>query len=373
MPLRHRTPPRVRAPRRWNKPSVHQECTLHQLSPYIGKLKSTIARDLVSEYSREGSLIIDPFAGSGTIALEAALQGRRVFASDANPYAALLCRAKLNPPANLDLALRKAYRLHRLIDQDAQPNNVVPPWVRRFFHPRTLREVLAFSELCRTHREPFLFACLLGILHHQRPGFLSFPSSHLVPYLRNKRFPRSQHADLYRYRSLAPRLSAKIRRAFARVPTDVSHFDYTVVRGTVENTTFPSRVATIITSPPYMNALDYGRDNRLRLWFLDHRKSIRHLDRTRRKESFVKAIRAFGERLGALLEPRGYCILVVGDFVGRSFDAHPSRIVADVLASTRVRLDLRSVVVDTIPDIRRSRREYHGTKREEILIYRKRQ
>jgi hypothetical protein len=27
-----------------------------------------------------------------------------------------------------------------------------------------------------------LLASMLGILHHQRPGFLSFPSSHLIPY-----------------------------------------------------------------------------------------------------------------------------------------------------------------------------------------------
>jgi DNA modification methylase len=27
-------------------------------------------------------------------------------------------------------------------------------------------------------------------------------------------------------------------------------------------------IDAVISSPPYMNALDYGRDNRLRLWFL---------------------------------------------------------------------------------------------------------
>src|SRR5271154_7164939 len=61
-------------------------------------------------------------------------------------------------------------------------------------------------------------ASLLGILHHQRPGFLSFPSSHTVPYLRGKAFPRWKYPKLYEYRSHADRFEAKVERAFRRVP-----------------------------------------------------------------------------------------------------------------------------------------------------------
>ena len=55
----------------WNGSAVRNESTLHQLSPYIGKLKSSIARSLVSQFTDQGDLIYDPFSGSGTIALEA--------------------------------------------------------------------------------------------------------------------------------------------------------------------------------------------------------------------------------------------------------------------------------------------------------------
>lgn len=49
------------APPHWAASCTHQECTLHQLSPYIGKLKSVIARDLVLQYSRPGHLVVDMF------------------------------------------------------------------------------------------------------------------------------------------------------------------------------------------------------------------------------------------------------------------------------------------------------------------------
>src|SRR5689334_6083804 len=96
----------VSAPPTWRQSATSTECALHQLAPYIGKLKSTIARDLVSSFSRPGDLVIDPFCGSGTVPLEALLLGRRVLASDISSYAATLTRAKLAPPQSVEDAIR---------------------------------------------------------------------------------------------------------------------------------------------------------------------------------------------------------------------------------------------------------------------------
>ena len=64
----------------------------------------------------------------------------------------------------------------------------------------------------------FLLSSMLGILHHQRPGFLSYPSSHTVPYLRKNTFPPKEYPELYLYRSVKDRLIKKVRRAFKRIP-----------------------------------------------------------------------------------------------------------------------------------------------------------
>ena len=100
-----------------------------------------------------------------------------------------------------------------MCDQDLR---TVPVWVRRFFHPETLRSALAFRDTCIERRDEFLLACLLGILHHQRPGFLSFPSSHLVPYLRDRKFPRKSFPEMYEERDVLVRLEAKVRRTYRR-------------------------------------------------------------------------------------------------------------------------------------------------------------
>src|SRR5260221_9993630 len=121
------------APARWKEPCANSECSLHQLSPYIGKVKSSIAGELVEQYSRRGDLIVDPFAGAGTIPLEAAIRGRRAFAADISPYAPILCQAKLSPPPSLHAALEAAERaLVEARDLPLSDLRSLPQWVRRF-------------------------------------------------------------------------------------------------------------------------------------------------------------------------------------------------------------------------------------------------
>jgi hypothetical protein len=356
-------------PPRWKQPCANTECSLHQLAPYIGKIKSSIAADLVERYSRPGDLVVDPFAGAGTIPFEASIRGRRAFAADISPYARVLSRAKLSPPRSLKAALDAAEAALDLARQLSDPDlRSVPRWVRRFFHPDTLREALQFAEIGRQQGNEFLMACLLGILHHQRPGFLSYPSSHLVPYLRDKKYPRSEFPEMYEYRELRPRLLAKIERSYKRFTQPKSPRTFT--QSTVEQLEFPKRFDALITSPPYMNALDYGRDNRLRLWFIDPNWA-EPVDNgvTQRRKAFVEAITDLAVRVETGLKRGGHCVFVVGEEFQRSFDAHPSEVVFMILKGKAPSLHLRHVIADDIPDVRRTRRECRGVKTEHFLIF----
>ena len=368
---RRLTAKHVSAPSNWSSPATATECGLHQLAPYIGKLKSTIARDLVSTFARRGDLVVDPFSGSGTVPLEALLLGRRAFASDISSYAATLTKAKLSPPGSMEIAIREAEQvLERLQDAPLPDLRTVPAWVRTYFHPKTLKETLAFARICRREQRHFLLACVLGILHHQRPGFLSFPSSHLVPYLRNKKFPRDEFPELYSYRALRPRLLAKIGRALRRgMP---SNLDAKFVVAAVEDLSMECDFDAMITSPPYMNALDYGRDNRLRLWLLDEdSRSQISADTNSSRAAFSRQMMALAKLNERRLRASGYCVLVVGESVSRYGTVHPAQSVVEIFEEHAPSLALRRVIVDKIPDVRRARRSCRGVKEEQIIVFRK--
>jgi adenine-specific DNA methylase len=355
----------------WEGSALKAESTLHQLSPYIGKLKSSIAGSLISQFTEPGDLVYDPFSGSGTVALEAWAAARNIIANDLSPYAALLTRAKLFPYDSLDDAIDDMQEIAHEAEVVAQHLDLrsVPKWVRDFFHPETLRETLGWTYTLRRRHRWFLLASLLGILHHQRPGFLSFPSSHTVPYLRLKAFPRGKYPKLYEYRSLDDRFEAKIERAFRRVP----ELDESINRKCFEKSahllTPSAKVDAIITSPPYMRQLDYGRDNRLRLWFLGVADS-HALDQliSPRKEAFLKLMGQCFRKWKTVLKPQKYCILVVGDGSSEVKDANLPALISQIAMKEGYKHILDHT--EAIPNERRVRRGLTGSTSETIVILR---
>lgn len=361
------------APAYWAESYTHRECTLHQLSPYIGKLKSIIARDLILQYSKPGDLLADVFCGSGTVPLEGVLLGRRVFASDTSKYAVTLTKGKLNPPVSQEQAVKKLPTFFERAEKDPLPSlSDVPEWVRKFFHPRTLSETLRLTRILQRRREYFYLGAILGILHHQRPGFLSYPSSHLVPYLRTKKFPRSSFPDLYAYRSIEPRLEAKVKRLLKRIPNShIGSADRVVRQSSAKSINLPDRIDCVVTSPPYMNALDYKRDNRLRLWLLGE-PFEEQAGRTFASEKDFKALMdKLASQLNEKVRIGGYCIFVVGDKTFRGCHAYPSEILNSSFSRNAPRLRLVRIVEDVIPDVRRARKWTAGVKQENILVFRK--
>lgn len=96
-----------------NESTVARDWTFHQIAPYIGRMKTSMARSLLQKHTSRGDLVVDPFCGCGVVGLEAAASGRRVIVGDWNPYAVLLTRAKLFPPATIvdaESRLRSAWR-----------------------------------------------------------------------------------------------------------------------------------------------------------------------------------------------------------------------------------------------------------------------
>jgi SAM-dependent methyltransferase len=368
--------PRLRPP--WSSAATTaSDFTFHQIAPYIGRLKTAIARSLILSRTSEGDLIVDPFCGCGSVSLEAAATGRRVIAGDWNPYAVLLTRAKLLPPKSLPAAKRRLGAIWTLSRRNLpkQDLRTVPGWVRRFFHPETLRSALAFRDACVETGDEFLLACLLGILHHQRPGFLSYPSSHLVPYLRSRKFPRDIYPELYEERDVLARLEAKLRRTFRRPPCPYAQSRRVLE---IDARRFPrvAGIRAVITSPPYMNALDYVRDNRLRLWFLERAlPSQIDLVGRNRDAAFSELIKTVCLQLAPKIASGGYFILIVGDPNARGTGLR-GRTIAITRGIFRTLPELRAfkpecIYEDRIPDVRRSRRECRGTKSEAVLVYRK--
>lgn len=364
--------------RLWHGSFNGRESTLQQLSPYVGKMKSGMARALIALYSRPDDTVLDPFSGSGVVPLESALAGRAAWANDLSPYAYTLTRGKLEAPTHENIAIRRATDVIEEVEKLAPEVDLsqIPVWVQEFFHPDTLREILAAFQILKTTEDYFLTSCLLGILHHVRPGFLSYPASHLVPYLRKKKYPPEEFPEMYEYRDLRSRLLAKVKRAYRRhqLPIDWKKHRYQVWKVNAMSLPITDNVVdTIISSPPYFGALDYARDNRLRLWFLGC-EDWKHLDAalTAKKKVYLPQMSVCLKEMNRVLKTNGYCILVLGDVERDGKTRRTAEILAEMAAEvTQGQLSIEAIYDDRIPDERRSRRETKTTRFERILIMQK--
>ena len=179
---------------------------------------------------------------------------------------------------------------------------------------------------------------------------------------------------MYAYRELRPRLLAKIKRSYKRFVKPQRAAILGFVGTPVQQLEFPNRLGAVITSPPYMNALDYGRDNRLRLWFIDTNLVDKvDNDVTQRRQAFIDAMIGLATKLELALKPGGYCVFVVGEEVRGSAAVHPSDAVIAIMAQRARSLMLKAILTDEIPDVRRTRRECSGVKTEHTLVFQRQQ
>jgi DNA modification methylase len=232
--------------------------SLHAVSSYPSKMRPQIAHMFIRGLTARGQTVLDPFCGSGTVVCEAGLLGRHGIGVDLSPYAFVLASAKADPPS-LPEALSRIAELSPRANV-ASPCDVSAR-VREYFHPDTLTEIVAWRSLLLPSEESvdkFLLACLCGILHGGRPGFLSRFTRDLIPF---------RPIGGAEYRPVRPRLEAKVRR----VLSDPLPLDF--VRGEVHHRDSrhlgfldDSSVDLVLTSPPFFATTEFLRHNWLRVW-----------------------------------------------------------------------------------------------------------
>ncbi len=254
------------AKRNWGHP-------WHSLCSYQGKLKPSIASTLVACLlpERRSGRFLDPFAGVGTLPFEARLQGHQTFGFDISPAAMLISRAKLGRPdrAHVDIVMSQ---LGSWINQPRNRKLDLPALdairfngpLRDYFNEKTLGEVIAARSFF-AHRPPassaetLVMACLLHILHGNRPYALSRRSHPITP------FAPTGPAE---YRPLLPRLEAKLNRSLDHIPQGDAPEGIILAQDATE--AWPDQVRdldAIITSPPFFDSTRFHTANWMRLWF----------------------------------------------------------------------------------------------------------
>lgn len=230
----------------------------------------TVAR-LIAGLSPARATILDPFCGSGTVAVESMLAGRAAVATDLNPIAIALTSAKVRrrEPHELDALLEDAAKVAALATERRRARTGAS---RRYGR----EDVAAFAP----HVLLELDGLRVGIETQARPETrddLSLVLSAIVVKVSQRRGDTSDDVDTRRIAAGFPtKLFVRKAEDFARrvreldelVPAPRPHASVFAANAFDLARVAPASVDAVVTSPPYAATYDYYAHHELRLRWL---------------------------------------------------------------------------------------------------------
>lgn len=300
-----------------------QACSLHEVS-YRACFKPQLPRFFIDRLTGPGEVVFDPFMGRGTTPLEAALLGRLPAGCDVNPLSAVLTRPRLLPPDYTAIRARVA-----ALDLDRpgdQPSDLLT-----FFHPEVLRGISSLRRYLLERAEAgaldpvddWLRMVTINRLTGHSPGFLSvytLPPNQAVS-VQSQRKINERRNQVPPVRDIRAILLKKSRQLLGDVDADVRRvLEQTgpaarLFTGTSDHVPeMPSgSVSLVVTSPPFLDVVQYDVDNWMRCWFLGlDVKSVR-ITMLKRLGDWQAAMTAVLKEMARLLRPGGHVAFEVGE------------------------------------------------------------
>ncbi len=300
-----------------------QASSLHEVS-YRACFKPQLPRFFIERLTHPGDAVYDPFMGRGTTLIEAALLGRVPLGCDVNPLSLVLAGPRLHPPFLEDVA-------ERLRQIDFSSADEPPEDLLVFFHPETLRQIAALKKylLARRGNGPLdavdEWICLVALnrLTGHSPGFFSvytLPPNQAVSVKSQLKInadrkqvpPRRDVAKLIlkKTRILLRDCDAPARSALVQA----ARHAVLLARPAANTPEIASgSVSLVVTSPPFLNVVDYATDNWMRCWFLGlDAKSVK-LTVPRKLADWEAAMSGVFRELLRVLKSDGHVAFEVGE------------------------------------------------------------
>jgi len=300
--------------------------SLHEVS-YRACFKPQLPAFFITRLTDRDDRVYDPFMGRGTTLLEAALLGRQPAGCDVNPLSRVLVEPRLHPPA---LGAVTA----RLSGLRLETRTEAPPDLDAFYHPDTLREVCGLREYLDHRRrdgvvdtvDRWIEMVAVNRLTGHSPGFFSvytMPPNQAVSAAVQRRLNerRGQVPPRRDVRAIVLRKSRQLLGDCTpadRARLGAATRDAWVLTAPADATPAiaDASVDLVVTSPPFLDVVNYAGDNWLRCWFAGIDPASVAITHLRNVDAWSAAMgRVFAE-LHRVVRPGGHVAFEVGEVRG---------------------------------------------------------
>jgi DNA modification methylase len=302
-----------------------QACSIHEVS-YRACFKPQLPAYFIERLSDEGDSVYDPFSGRGTTAVEAALRGRRVVANDINPLSSIFARSRLEVPHVSEVDARLS-----ALDLEQRVRPALD--LSMFFHSNTEREILNLRAYLNARRrsrsedsiDRWIRMVATNRLTGHSPGFFSvytLPPNQAVSVEGQLRInQRLEQKPPYRnVRELILRKSVQLQSGLTstdreRLRRAASHAKFLEGSAASTRAIAHNSIQLTVTSPPFLDVVQYAKDNWLRCWFngLDADEIGRRMTIMRSVEDWATAMQAVFAELYRITRRGGWVAFEVGE------------------------------------------------------------
>lgn len=302
-----------------------QASRLQEIS-YRACFKPQLPRFFINLLTEPGDIVYDPFAGRGTTPLEAALLGRQVISNDINPLSRILTKPRLTLPEYEDIRAR----LYAIPDRTDIAAGID---LSMFYHPDTFRALCSIRSYLLEQEEngksdavdSWIRMVATNRLSGHSPGFFSVytlpPNQAVSPERqiainqdRNQVPPYRDVREiiLKKSRILLKGIERKQKKNLS-MAADSSLFITGDARVTPE---IPCNMVSLtVTSPPFLDIVQYASDNWLRCWFngIDAEETGKKITITRKLADWEMVMGDVFMELFRITRPGGYVAFEVGE------------------------------------------------------------
>lgn len=296
---------------------------VHYSVSYRASFKPELPDFFMQRYLTGRSVVLDPFGGRGTTALQANLNGHAAVHNDISPVSYFISSSRKNiPPIERIAARLESLDLARL----------GRPWTPEekdrfspFFHEATFRELIGLRSIWMDERDDdelnYIMLTALTRLHGHSDGFFSaysFPQISIAPEAQRRN--NEKRGVMPDYRNVSERILKKARRDLSRPIPNTFHAasrfnrylcgDARTLKGVKANS-----IDLIVTSPPFLDKVDYAKDNWMRAWFIGVEEEMRSLSMAvfSDPEDWLGFMKDAILEMGRVLRVGGRAVIEVGE------------------------------------------------------------
>lgn len=303
-----------------------QSHSLNEIS-YRACFKPQLAQYFIDKHSNEGDVVLDPFMGRGTTALQSALSGRVAYGSDINPLSEMLIKPRLSPPS-----IGAIVKRFRNIPNSAKITKADEEMLV-FYHPDTLRHLLSLKKWFIkqekigkiTLEDEWIRMVIMNRLSGHSSGFLSvktMPPNQTISIdaqrkINEKHNRKAEKKDVL---DLIVKKSKSLLRS-GTLPTLLPNKEHKLRCADALNLDYinDGEVDLMVTSPPFMDVVDYAGDNWLRCWFAGiDTDTIAFDDKHSSVESWSEFVRDAFKEFARVIKKGGIAAFEVGEVKGGS-------------------------------------------------------